>query len=61
MAQRNHEGDTAPTVNAPSHTDRPSVSLTPPTDDEERHLRSIEQSSNHYDPSVIVGGPRVVR
>lgn len=37
------------------------VVLTPPTEDQEDYLRTIERSSDEYDPSVIVGGPRNVR
>jgi hypothetical protein len=60
MTRRKHEGDSAKTVNAPSRPETPTVSLTPPTDEEERHLRSIEQSSSNYDPAIVVGGPRTV-
>jgi hypothetical protein len=62
MTQRKHEDGSARIVNAPSQSGTtPSVNLTPPTDDEEKHLRSIEQTSSQYDPRIVVGGPRTVR
>ena len=37
------------------------VVFTPPTEDEEKYLRTIELSSDEYDPSIVVGGPRNFR
>ena len=61
MAPRNHDSDSAKTVTASSQSEMPQVYLTPPTEDEEEYLRSIEQSNSEYDPTIIVGGPRVIR
>ncbi len=61
MAERKHDGGSAMTVNAQSQSETPTVYLTPPTQDEEKYLRSIEQSNSEYDPAIVVGGPRSVR
>lgn len=61
MAQRKHDSDSAKTVSAKSQSETPIVRLTPPTQDEEKHLRSIEQSNSEYDPAIVVGGPRSAR
>jgi hypothetical protein len=61
MANRKQDAGVAETVNAPSQSEAPTVNLTPPTEDEEKYLRSIEQSNSNYDPGIILGGPRVVR
>lgn len=35
-----------------------SAVFTPPSQDEEAFLKSLEQTSGNYDPKVTVGGPR---
>ena len=61
MPQRKHDVRSAGTADANSRSDTPSVVLTPPTEDEEKYLRSIEQSNSDYNPEIILGGPRVAR
>lgn len=34
--------------------------ITPPTPEQEAYLKKIEQDSEGYDPTVIVGGPRCI-
>ena len=61
MANRKHEAGAAEIVDARSQSEAPTINLTPPTEDEEAYLRSIEQSNSDYNPAIILGGPRLAR
>jgi hypothetical protein len=45
---------------APLRSARP-VELPRPTQDQQNYLAEMKRSTDHYDPSEIVGGPRTTR
>jgi hypothetical protein len=58
--QQNHDrsAQNAPTSQSTQTSVQSIIVLSPPTQDQEDYLRSIEQSSDDYDPNVVIGGPR---
>jgi hypothetical protein len=48
----------SPQVDAPSKKVGQTISLPRPTQDQQAYLEEIKRATGHYDPTVIVGGPR---
>jgi hypothetical protein len=61
MDGRKHQARAQDRSNRVSQSDAPKVILTPPSDEEEKFLQSIERTSGDYNPDIIVGGPRNFR
>jgi hypothetical protein len=60
VVQQNNDQSAPRKPSAPS-TVQSTIVLSPPTQDQEDYLRSIERSSDDYDPNVVIGGPRQLR